>query len=179
VGSILFQRGIPGQTIPPYDSGIAARQSVGASLQPLLFMEGSAMKSKPVSLRRRHLMLAGAAAIAAPSGVFALPAVSGFLPGETLLVSGRIVDETGRPVTGAWIASAGALSTRTITRTDGDGRFMLMTELSGAETYVEYGAPEPRSSAQRRTRIAYREAPARFQRDEQGVWRTTVTLTAA
>jgi hypothetical protein len=137
------------------------------------------MKSKPVSPRRRQLMLAGAAGLAAPTGVLALPAVSGFLPGETLLLSGRLVDEAGKPVAGAWVATAGATSTRASTRTDGDGRFMLQTDVFGAEAYVEYGAPDSRMSATRRLRIAYREAPARFRRDEQGVWRTTCTLTAA
>ena len=137
------------------------------------------MKSKPTSLRRRQLMLAGAAGIAAPSGVFALPAISGFLPGETLLVSGRIVDEAGKPIAGAWVAGAGGSPSETAasTRTDGDGRFMLKTEVSGAEGYVEYGTTDRRSA--KRVRVAYREAPTRFQRDEQGVWRTTFTLTAA
>ena len=133
------------------------------------------MKSKPVSLRRRQIMLAGAVGIAAPSSVFALPAISGLLPGETLLVSGRLVDPGGRPIAGAWVADAAGSSR---THTDGDGRFMLSTELSGAQTYVEYGSSDPRSSA-RRARVDYRAAPARFQRDEHGVWRTTVTLTAA
>jgi hypothetical protein len=55
---------------------------------------------------------------------------------------------------------------------------MLSTELTSAQTYVQYGSADPRSSA-RQARVDYRAAPARFQRDERGVWRTTVTLTAA
>jgi hypothetical protein len=133
------------------------------------------MKSKPMSLRRRQIMISGSAMLAAPSSVFALPAVSGLLPGETLLVSGRLVDQGGRPIAGAWVADAAGASR---THTDGDGRFMLATELAGAQTYVEYGSSGSRSST-RRARVDYRAAPARFQRDEHGVWRTTLTLTAA
>jgi hypothetical protein len=137
------------------------------------------MKSKPVSPRRRQLMLATGAGIAAPSGVFAWPAVSGLLSGETLIVSGRIVDQAGKPIAGAWVASARSASTSASTRSDGDGRFMLTTKVAGAEAYVEYGQVHAGSSAARRARLAYREAPARFHPDEHGVWRTTCTLTAA
>ncbi len=136
------------------------------------------MNSKPVSLRRRQLMLAGAAGIAAPSGVFALQPVSGFLPGEMLLVSGRIVDGNGKPIAGAWVTGTGGNPSDTPARTDGDGRFMLETQVSGAGTYVEYGVGDLRSGASKRVSVSYREAPARFKRDEQGVWRTTFTLTA-
>lgn len=121
-------------------------------------------------------MLAGAAGLAAPGGVFASPPASGFLPGETLLVSGRMVDGTGNPIAGAWVAQAGGSASRA--HTDGDGRFMLETRVSGAGTYVEYGQTDPHSGTPKRVRVSYREAPARFQRDEHGVWRTTFTLTA-
>jgi hypothetical protein len=95
--------------------------------------------------------------------------------GRELLVSGRLVDEGGKPIAGAWVSGAAGVSQ---THTDGDGRFMLKIDISGEQPYVEYGSADPRSSA-RRVRVDYREAPARFQRDERGVWRTTVTLTAA
>jgi hypothetical protein len=136
------------------------------------------MNSKPVSPRRRQVMLAGAAGIAAPSGVFALAPVSGFLPDETLLVSGRIIDGNGKPIAGAWVAGIRANASDTPARTDGDGRFMLETRVSGAGAYIEYGMADLHSGPSSRVRVSYREAPARFQRDEHGTWRTTFTLQA-
>jgi hypothetical protein len=124
-------------------------------------------------------MLAAAAAMAAPSAVFAMPVFSGFESGETLIVSGRIVDRAGKPLAGARLATEPRGSTCEMTLTDGDGRFMLTTTVAAAGGYVEYGPERAGPSGLVRARLAYREAPSRFQRDEQGVWRTTCTLRAS
>lgn len=139
------------------------------------------MESKPESPRRRHLMLAGAAGLAASSGVFALPSFAEPVPGETLLVSGRIVDAEGKPLADAWVEGPGANRSERIarTRTDADGRFMLTTSVSQADSYVDYRVSHVHGFARERVPLAYREAPTRFQRDEQGVWRTTFALTVA
>ena len=64
------------------------------------------MHGKKISLTRRNLMIAGLAGAAAPALTFAAPAseragvVSGMSirRGETLLISGRVVDAAGKPL---------------------------------------------------------------------------------
>ena len=139
------------------------------------------MNSNGISLRRRQLMLAGTAASAVPTGIFAFPAIAAPFGTETLLVSGRIVDTDGKPVTGALIEMASPAHTAT---TDGDGRFMLTTRVSRRDEYVDYRVTRPASSpVHERLHVTYSERgdsnAKALSRDEQGVWRTTFALTLA
>src|SRR6476661_4404529 len=100
------------------------------------------MRADSVSVRRRHLIIAGVVGAAAPGAVFAgqcgaraeghESAEYANVPGsdEKLLVSGRIVSADCKPVAGAvvevWQASHGSHQ-RTTVVSDGDGRFMFAT----------------------------------------------------
>lgn len=114
------------------------------------------MKHVTISLRRRHLMIAGLAGIAAPASLFAgqsgaalhgapqplheRSALAVAEPGagsseEKLVVSGRILSPDGKPLAGAtidaWRADAKGDCVASVT-TDADGRFMF-TALAPAE----------------------------------------------
>ena len=93
------------------------------------------MDSGGISVRRRQLMLAGTASVVAPTVSFAFPASASPVGTETLLVSGRIVDTSGKPVAGALVEMASPAHSAT---TDGDGRFMLKTRVSRRDEYVDY-----------------------------------------
>jgi len=109
------------------------------------------MKHDTISLRRRHLMIAGLAGIAAPASLFAgqsgaatrralwplhernAPAVAepgAGGSGEKLVVSGRILRPDGKPLADAtvdaWYAEASGDYAASAT-TDADGRFVFTT----------------------------------------------------
>jgi hypothetical protein len=143
-----------------------------------------------ISLRRRRLMIAGVAGAAVPAtGLTALRAdaapegIVGTVSigrGETLLVSGRIVDAESRPIAGARVELPHVAAV-----TDGDGRFMLTTTAPRELRDVEYRVTRDGLPAQvsrmhfvRRPRAGRAELAA-LQRDESGVWRTTVGVTLA
>jgi hypothetical protein len=155
------------------------------------------VKPNTISLRRRHLMIAGLAGAAVPAtGLAAVCADNSPLDvaagtvsiarGDTLLVSGRIVDANCKPVTGARVEllqphapDAAAVLT------DGDGRFVLTTIASVAARHVDYRVSRQAHSAHvarvhfaRHARAA-RADLAQLQRDEAGVWRTTLGVTLA
>lgn len=146
------------------------------------------MKTKTISLTRRQLMLAGIAGAAAPalgladtgasSSGATLSQVS-IRAGETLLVSGRVVDASGQALPGSRVellqhGIAGAA--------DGDGRFVLSAKAArssrgvlcrvshGDRSHVTYLAFE-RKHRSRRDGIAV------LDRDDRGTWRTTCGLT--
>jgi hypothetical protein len=153
------------------------------------------MKPNTISLRRRHLMIAGAAGVATPMSAvaglcggaslganaepFAIPA------GEKLVVSGRIVDSRCKPVANATIEAWHADAHRTSVRTDGDGRFMFTTTTPSDRRHIDYriGGNDAASGA-RQLHLVTGARPAdgaisQIHRDDAGVWRTTFALTLA
>ena len=132
------------------------------------------MKKDDISLRRRHLMIAGLAGLAAPAGVFAALDTEGGLESAVrpLVVSGRVVDPAGKPLAGAIVAAS-----RVNTTTDADGRFVFTTVAGTARNGL------PRSLACRVSHPAHRTLENRMefgrpslQRDEAGAWRAAVRL---
>ena len=145
------------------------------------------MKPKTISLRRRQFMIAGLAGAAAPAVGLAAPEASRASPslfemtigrGDTLLVSGRVVDASGRPLIGSRVE---LLQHGVAGATDGDGRFVLTATAARASRGVLC-----RVSDGRRARVTYlafarrrsrqREGIAVLDRDERGTWRTTCGL---
>ena len=129
------------------------------------------MKQNSISLRRRQLMIAGIAAVAAPAAAFSgisdaraiasLGARLGEADGK-LIVSGRVLCPDGKPLSGAtveaWHARGTANDTvahrersdtlsTTPTTTDADGRFMLTLSASAANSgrpaRIEYTVSHP------------------------------------
>ena len=132
------------------------------------------MKHDLISLRRRHLMIAGLAAMAAPAGVFAASCANGGMEiaVRPLVVSGRVTGPDGKPLAGAVVATS-----RADTTTDADGRFVFTTVADD----VRNGCPQSLacrvSHPAHRTlenRIEFRRAS--IQRDEAGAWRAAVRL---
>src|SRR6185295_5498841 len=146
--------------------------------------------------RRRHLIIAGLAVIAAPA-VAGFP-VSGSTGEAGLVVSGRVLGPDGTPLAGAAVeawqagelgagagagASAGARAT-----TDADGRFMFTTTARngydgrpGAMSYriSHQGHGARQTSVHFATAPDARAAGAQLQRDETGTWRAAVGLALA
>jgi protocatechuate 3,4-dioxygenase beta subunit len=158
------------------------------------------MTSSIPSLRRRQLVIAGLAGAAAPNALFAAQCtVSAFDPsapptvaevsvnasGEKLIVSGRVVGADCRPLFGAVVEAWHEGSReRAGATTDADGRFMLttVTAAQGRPLNVRVSHGERRLVQQRR----FTDRPgvvddrlAGLQRDDAGVWRTTLGLTLA
>ena len=132
------------------------------------------MNNDDISLRRRHLMIAGLAGLAAPAGVFAVATTHGEveIAMRPLVVSGRVVDAAGKPLAGAVVAAS-----RVNTITDADGRFVFTT-VAGT---VRNGLPQ--SLACRVSHPGHRTLENRIefgrasiQRDEAGAWRAAVRL---
>ena len=128
--------------------------------------------NKPVSQRRRHLMIAGFAGAVTPAGVFAGVGPQDAAPAAQILegrlvVSGRVVDGEAGAIAGALIEVTRGASTVT----DGDGRFVL-----------ELPERRRRALSVRVSRAGHadRVVPvSRFDRDEAGTLRTTLGLTIA
>ena len=134
----------------------------------------SPVKNDVISLRRRHLMIAGLAGLAAPAGVFAASTAQGGLEITTqpLVVSGRVVDTAGKPLAGAIVAAS-----RVSTTTDADGRFVFTTVASSTRNGLPQSLPCSVSHPGHRTlenKIEFGRAS--LQRDEAGKWRTAVHL---
>lgn len=141
-----------------------------------------------ISLRRRHLLIAGVVGAATPVIVFAgrkskLHEAPSRGTMEKLVVSGRIAGALdGKPLAGAVIEAwpTGSSADPAVVATDADGRFVLTT-MAPTE-------PHDRPRALRyRVRYAGRELPAQtrssaavqWQRDDTGVWRTSLGLSVA
>ena len=146
------------------------------------------MKNDIVSLRRRHLLIAGLAAMAAPA-VAGLPA--GGSGGEAMLVvSGRMVGPDGTPIADAAIEAwqAGESSVRARATTDADGRFMFTTHAraghDGRPAAISYRISHEGHGV-RQTSVDFASTPdaraagAQLQRDETGTWRAAVGLAFA
>ena len=122
--------------------------------------------NKPVSQRRRHLMIASVAGAVTPAAVFAgagagqeMLTVAG-----RLVVSGRVVDAESKAVAGALVEVARGMNTTT----DGDGRFVL------ALPDRRRHAPSVRvSHAGHESRVV---PLTHFDRDDAGTLRTTLGL---
>jgi hypothetical protein len=149
-----------------------------------------------ISLRRRHLMLAGVAGVLAPAGVFAAhsgsassgaPVIAvalaeGSRDDGRLVVSGRIVGPDRKPLADAAIEVRlpGATTPHASTTTDADGRFMFTTATHAARDGdlqpLIYRVSHPRHAALE-TRLDF--ARTQLQRDEAGAWRATMGLALA
>lgn len=158
------------------------------------------------SLRRRHLLIAGCAGVAAPAALFAAQcngtpgsaaAVNGFVAsgieaGGKLVVSGRIVGADCKPLADAavtaWHAGANPDSAVSVT-TDADGRFMFTTT---APTGYRGGAPHINCRVGHGGREVHAtqlyfaggrgvsdSRIAQLQRDAAGTWRATFGLSLA
>ena len=126
------------------------------------------MASDPISLQRRRLLIAGVATPAtALAGTGALAAPVGPLPGDRLVVSGRVLDAGGKPLAGALVEAWHASAT-----TDADGRFVLVGQMPGS------GPSEYRVTHGTRS-LALRALPAQLQRDEGGTWRSALGIALA
>lgn len=152
------------------------------------------MTMDTISLRRRHLLIAGLIGVTAPVSAFAGRQgelrEAAALPGlervnlDRLVVSGRVAGALdGKPLAAAVIEAwpTGSNAERTVAMTDADGRFVLTTSAPAAS----HGGPRV---LRYRVRYAGRELPAaqlhsgnaaRWQRDDAGVWRTSLGLSVA
>ena len=132
------------------------------------------MKHDKISLRRRHLMIAGLAGMAAPAGVWAAQQLSGAnaTSAQVVIISGQVTGPDGKPLAGATIQSASVNVT-----TDADGRFVFTTVSRG----VSGRCPQP--LACRTVHPAHRPLANRIdfastsgQRDDAGAWRAAVNV---
>ncbi len=146
------------------------------------------MKPSTISLRRRHLMIAGLAGAAAPvpllAGPLSVAEVEAGGSAPRLIVSGRILGGPGgKPLAGVtvevWHADAsGDFASAT---TDGDGRFfttITSAALSGRLRRIHYRV----SHQGRETPVTQRisnDLVANLRRDDASTWRTTFGLTLA
>ena len=136
-----------------------------------------------ISLRRRYLVVAGLAAAAAPAAVFAVTgspqdglADSADEAGR-LVVSGRILGDSGRPLAGAavevWEGNSREPGGRA--GTDADGRlFIAVPAGRGRPRDIRYRVSHL-GRATPVTRLAL--ARSEVQRDEAGAWRATFAAT--
>ena len=156
------------------------------------------MKNEPLSLRRRRLMIAALATAAAPSQLLAAPflapaAITGYADGK-MVISGRVLDKSGKPLFGATVEIINSPVSRlmpadarmnVLTVTDADGRFMLQTAAVPATTRSErfdYRVTHPEhASFSARLNLARngQQDAAGVQLDADGVWRTTLGITVA
>lgn len=160
------------------------------------------MTPDTISLRRRQLMVAGAAApmaalaaycMGAPLGVPAIaePGAGGGGAGTKLIISGRVLRQDGKPLAGAvvetWRAD-GEVGQASAT-TDADGRFMF-TAIAPAVTSAYPRVMHYRvSHAGHETLVSqlhFAQEPgvpgdriAQLQRDEAGTWRATFGVVLA
>ena len=121
------------------------------------------MKPGTISLRRRHLMMAGLAGAAAPAPLFAGPG--------------------GKPLAGAEVEvrHAGASGKFASAITDGDGRFfatIAAADSSGRPRRIHYCVRHEGHETPVTHRISD-DLVANLRRDDAGVWRTTFGLTLA
>ena len=131
------------------------------------------MKTDAISLRRRHLMMAG---LAVPAALYSaqyagMAAADG---AQRLVMSGRILGADGKPLSGARVEILHSHSNNAMgAETDADGRFMLDSAAAGRQP-VRY-----RVSRKGYPTRSSRLETTQLQRDESGTWRGTVGLTLA
>ncbi len=140
------------------------------------------MKPNTISLRRRQLMMASAAA--APMAVFANQSGDALLAGLAastvqgrMVVSGRMLGRDGEPLRGATVELVNARTENDVAvTTDADGRFMFVTAAAARIDYRVIHGGE--STPVRQLRFGGEQA-ARLDRDGEGTWRTTFGLALA
>lgn len=151
------------------------------------------VKPDTLSLRRRHLMIAG---IAAPTTLFAtqlraaphdglavLPTNASSVS-ETLIVSGRMLDAKARPLAGALVEvlDSGSNTTARAT-TDADGRFLFTSAVP--REYLNCRVSRAgHKTVMKQLHFAHKpgvpgDQVAQLQRDDAGLWRTTFGLALA
>jgi len=150
--------------------------------------EDNDMKPSTISLRRRHLMMAGLAGAAAPAPLFAGPLsfaevrAAGSAP--RLIVSGRLLGgPDGKPLAGATVEAwhAGAAGAAVRATTDGDGRFfatIVSADPSGRPRRIHYRVRHEGREVPVTQRISD-DLVANLRRDGAGAWRTTFSLALA
>lgn len=156
------------------------------------------MDRNTISIRRRHLMVAGLAALATPGVLLArecVPVATGMLrpptvaqlltemAGEKLIVSGRVVGSDCRGLAGALVEIWSTASARgTSGSTDGDGRFLItsMAPSHGkVHIRVSYNGQTLVTERQLSSEPASGESVMHVTRDEANRLRTTVALAFA
>lgn len=161
------------------------------------------MKINVISLRRRHLMIAGVAGVAAPVTLFAGPrggnpsdalvaelSASASSGAEKLVLSGRILGANRKPLADAtvevWQADANGEHASVIT--DADGRFFTTIApvgQSGRPQHIRYRVSHNgRETLVKQLHFAREpgipaDQVAQLQRDDTGIWRTTFGVTLA
>src|SRR5262245_16426126 len=125
-----------------------------------------------ISFRRRRVIIAGLSAITAPAALSRSPLYAGTDSfcrfggsGETLVLSGRVLDSAGKP-----LASAAVTVGHNSVATDADGRFVVVTTIRRAERLL-YRVTRDRHAA-----VGFVFDP---RRDTDGTWRATFALTLA
>jgi protocatechuate 3,4-dioxygenase beta subunit len=161
------------------------------------------MRPNTISLRRRHLMIAGLAGVAAPASLYAGQwsgkpgaALDGGLAAsasagvERMIISGRILGMDRKPLAGAAVEMwrADAVRARTSVTTDADGRFFTTiapAPYSGRLSHINYrvshkGHETPATPLYfARERGVSDDRVAHLQRDDAGVLRATFGTTFA
>ena len=152
------------------------------------------------SQKRRQMMIAGAVGALAPAGALAVQCGGGLASaseqafgtdgaGGKLVLSGRVLGFGCQPLAGAVIEVWGSGADAMRTTTDGDGRFVLVTQAPAASRgeapYLSYQVTHPMHDLRVRelyfTRQSGRatENVAQLERDDSGVWRAAFGLTVA
>ena len=161
------------------------------------------MRPDTISLRRRHLMIAGLAGVAAPASLYAgqwsgrpgatLDAglsASASAGAEQMIVSGRILSRDHKPLAGATVEMwrVDATDSRTSVVTDADGRFfttIATAPYSGRLSHIHYrvsykGHETPATPLYFvRERGVSDDRVAHLQRDDAGTLRASFSATLA
>ncbi len=153
-----------------------------------------------ISIKRRQIMMAGAAGVLAPAGVFAAQCGGGLVAasqnafgangaGHKLVLSGRVLGSGCEPLAGAVIEAWHADATPVRTTTDADGRFVLVTlapaAALGQAPHLSYLVTHPAHDLRVHELYFTRESNratdsvAQLERDSTGVWRAAFGLTIA
>ena len=147
--------------------------------------QGETIDVKPgiESVRRRQVIIAGVASVATPGFALAahramrdnthdVTALEGHaaLRGDKLVVSGRVIDAASRAIAGAIVETDGAAQTKT----DADGRFMLIVSAPamGTRHALDIRVTHPKRPA----RTAHVDSRALAHRDEHGTRRATLEV---
>src|SRR5262245_7481495 len=131
------------------------------------------MKQEPVSARRRQVIVASLAGMAAPA-VLAATGASAETGESPMIVSGRILGADLGPLAGATIEARDPEKRSVVTAiTDADGRFFAA--LPRARRGLDYRISHPALGTlpSRQQKLTY------LQRDEAGVWRASLGIALA
>jgi hypothetical protein len=142
-----------------------------------------------VSLRRRHVLLAGSAGALAPALTPTLTFAAADqaalqrnpFGGGRLVLSGCVRDANAAPLAATRVAIRDAGATLGFATTDADGRFVLEARApaAAARLALQVGGARPRALRFTRAGTPRVEGLAQIERDAAGVWRAAVGLTVA